>query len=88
MPLPSSLADIAQKSVVLFLTGTTIYYMVNVGVLVNRRMELKKQGKLEEELARLTGTFMKNENGDIHAETMTTPCPMPATDQPGKVDDA
>lgn len=26
--------------------------MVNVGYLVNRRMELKKQGKLEEELVR------------------------------------
>lgn len=28
----------------------SVYYMVNVGVLVNRRMELKKQGKLHEEL--------------------------------------
>jgi len=28
----------------------TVYYMVNVGMLVNRRMELKKQGKLHEEL--------------------------------------
>lgn len=27
-----------------------VYYMVNVGMLVNRRMELKKQGKLHEEL--------------------------------------
>lgn len=75
MPLPSSIADIAQKSVVLFLAGTTgiytkyfivvdftrlnfdmaVYYMVNVGCLVNRRMELKKQGKLEEELVRRIG---------------------------------
>ncbi|RCH81661.1 hypothetical protein CU098_008897, partial [Rhizopus stolonifer] len=27
------LADIVQKSAVLFLAGTTVYYMVNVGVL-------------------------------------------------------
>ncbi|CDH56255.1 predicted protein [Lichtheimia corymbifera JMRC:FSU:9682] len=84
MPLPSSIADIAQKSVVLFLAGTTVYYMVNVGCLVNRRMELKKQGKLEEELARLTGTFMKSEMQGAHAETATTPTPMPPTEQPGR----
>ncbi|CDS06657.1 hypothetical protein LRAMOSA09184 [Lichtheimia ramosa] len=85
MPLPSSIADIAQKSVVLFLAGTTVYYMVNVGCLVNRRMELKKQGKLEEELARLTGTFMKSDNMQgAHAETECTPTPMPPTEQPGR----
>jgi hypothetical protein len=27
-----------------------VYYIVNVGMLVNRRLELKKQGKLHEEL--------------------------------------
>jgi hypothetical protein len=77
MPAGSSLADIAQKSVVLLLAGSTglclsslcllfaenhntyartaltVYYVVNIGVMVNRRMELKKQGKLEEELVRL-----------------------------------
>lgn len=78
MPAGSSLADIAQKSVVLLLAGSTgwhfdvelpvvfeelyivltlnfvpvciVYYVVNIGVMVNRRMELKKQGKLDEEL--------------------------------------
>lgn len=70
MPVTGRLADIAQKSAVLLLAGTTgkldityiyintymmtytmtVYYMVNVGMLVNRRMELKKQGKLHEEL--------------------------------------
>ncbi|KAI9244025.1 hypothetical protein BDA99DRAFT_566418 [Phascolomyces articulosus] len=88
MPLPSSLADIAQKSAVLFLAGTTVYYMVNVGMLVNRRMELKKQGKLEEELARLTGIAppQKTTVGDknhLHAETATTPTPMATNAQPG-----
>ena len=29
-----------------------VYYMVNIGMLVNRRMELKKQGKLQEELVK------------------------------------
>lgn len=70
MPLPGSIADIAQKSAVLLLAGTTgktfdepgskcsrvcllVYYMVNIGVLVNRRMELKKEGKLQEELVSL-----------------------------------
>ncbi|KAL1934136.1 hypothetical protein VTP01DRAFT_6318 [Rhizomucor pusillus] len=88
MPLPSSLADIAQKSAVLFLAGTTVYYMVNVGYLVNRRMELKKQGKLEEELARLHGNFLgdrsKSETSkSLHAETVCTPTPLPNSDQPG-----
>ncbi|KAI8139530.1 hypothetical protein BJV82DRAFT_626429 [Fennellomyces sp. T-0311] len=81
MPLPSSLADIAQKSAVLFLAGTTVYYMVNVGMLVNRRMELKKQGKLEEELARLTG--ISGDQNRLHAETATTPTPMATNAQPG-----
>jgi hypothetical protein len=27
-----------------------VYYVVNIGVMVNRRMELKKQGKLDDEL--------------------------------------
>ncbi|KAI9496656.1 hypothetical protein BDB00DRAFT_101929 [Zychaea mexicana] len=83
MPLPSSLADIAQKSAVLFLAGTTVYYMVNVGMLVNRRMELKKQGKLEEELARLTGISSSGDKNHLHAETATTPTPMASNDQPG-----
>ena len=30
-----------------------VYYMVNIGMLVNRRMELKKQGKLQEELVNI-----------------------------------
>ncbi|CAO3665372.1 unnamed protein product [Rhizopus microsporus] len=50
MAVTGRLADIAQKSAVLLLAGTTVYYMVNVGMLVNCRMELKKQGKLQEEL--------------------------------------
>lgn len=35
--------------------------MVNVGMLVNRRMELKKQGKLEEELVRKRGGESKSQ---------------------------
>lgn len=72
MAVTGRLADIAQKSAVLFLAGTTgksrenynkkllnntftfsVYYMVNISMLVNRRMELKKQGKLHEELVSL-----------------------------------
>ncbi|KAI8876253.1 hypothetical protein K501DRAFT_200869 [Backusella circina FSU 941] len=50
MPITGRLADIAQKSAVLLLASTTVYYMVNVGFLVNRRIGLKKEGKLQEEL--------------------------------------
>ncbi|CAO3699117.1 unnamed protein product [Rhizopus stolonifer] len=60
----------------------SVYYMVNVGVLVNCRMELKKQGKLHEELARLNGL---SEKETLHAETSTTPTPLPDTDTPGTV---
>jgi hypothetical protein len=35
----------------------TVYYMVNVGFLVNRRIGLKKEGKLQEEL--VSGYVMK-----------------------------
>ncbi|KAI8051051.1 uncharacterized protein B0P05DRAFT_562747 [Gilbertella persicaria] len=84
MAVTSRLADIAQKSAVLLLAGTTVYYMVNVGMLVNRRMELKKQGKLHEELARLN-TVLENQQAEkaLHAETSTTPTPFPDTSQPG-----
>ena len=33
-----------------FFYPSTVYYVVNIGVMVNRRMELKKQGRLDEEL--------------------------------------
>lgn len=55
MALVHRLADTAQKSTMLFLTGTTVYYMFNVSVLVNRRLELKKQGRLHEDLTRFNG---------------------------------
>ncbi|KAI7907716.1 uncharacterized protein BX663DRAFT_491818 [Cokeromyces recurvatus] len=86
MAITNSLADIAQKSAVLLLAGTTVYYMVNVGMLVNRRMELKKQGKLQEELARLNGILdlQKNDEKILHAETSTTPTPLPDTSIPGE----
>ncbi|KAI8376203.1 uncharacterized protein BYT42DRAFT_573752 [Radiomyces spectabilis] len=86
MPLSSSFADIAQKSMVLFLAGTTVYYMVNVGVLVDRRMKLKKEGRLEEELARWNGIpppAKRESPNSLHAETDTTPTPMPTNDRPG-----
>ncbi|KAI9031714.1 hypothetical protein CLU79DRAFT_729750 [Phycomyces nitens] len=85
MAATSRFADIAQKSMVLFLAGTTVYYMVNVGVLVNRRIHLKKEGKLEEELARMSGNFWKagGDNQELQAETSTTPTPVPSADQPG-----
>ncbi|KAJ2956811.1 hypothetical protein NQZ79_g7397 [Umbelopsis isabellina] len=92
MPAGSSLADIAQKSVVLLLAGSTesclsVYYVVNIGVMVNRRMELKKQGKLDEELAKLARQrFGENANIDqsgLHSETLTTPTPLPESNQPG-----
>ncbi|KAI8065882.1 hypothetical protein BC940DRAFT_68487 [Gongronella butleri] len=50
MPVSSRVADLAQKSFVVLLAGTTVYYMVNIGLMVNKRMELKKQGKLQDEL--------------------------------------
>ncbi|ORY97813.1 hypothetical protein BCR43DRAFT_490402 [Syncephalastrum racemosum] len=82
MPFPGSIADIAQKSAVLLLAGTTVYYMVNIGVLVNRRMELKKEGKLQEELSKYT--FMgEKPQSQLHAQTETTPCPTPDNSQPG-----
>ncbi|KAH8551303.1 hypothetical protein BGW37DRAFT_426158 [Umbelopsis sp. PMI_123] len=87
MPVGSSLADIAQKSVVLLLAGSTVYYVFNIGVMVNRRMELKKQGRLDEELAKLARQrFGENANVDasgLHSETLTTPTPLPSHDQPG-----
>lgn len=92
MAVTGRLADIAQKSAVLFLAGTTVYYMVNISMLVNRRMELKKQGKLHEELGRLNDILeaqqaSKNGGGALHAETSTTPTPFPDTDRPGQVKD-
>ncbi|KAI9308467.1 hypothetical protein BJ944DRAFT_260175 [Cunninghamella echinulata] len=54
MPLGSNLADIAHKSMVLFLAGTTIYYVTNIGFHVKHRMDLKKEGRLEEELAKMS----------------------------------
>ncbi|KAI8582814.1 hypothetical protein K450DRAFT_224919 [Umbelopsis ramanniana AG] len=87
MPAGSSLADIAQKSVVLLLAGSTVYYVVNIGVMVNRRMELKKQGRLDEELAKLARQrFGESANVDasgLHSETLTTPTPLPMSEQPG-----
>ncbi|CAO3671379.1 unnamed protein product [Rhizopus stolonifer] len=64
MAIASRLADVAQKSAVLFLAGTTAYYMFNVGVLVNCRVELKKQGKLHEELARLNGIMEQQQQNE------------------------
>ncbi|KAI9482980.1 MAG: hypothetical protein EXX96DRAFT_615979 [Benjaminiella poitrasii] len=86
MAISGRLADIAQKSAVLLLAGTTVYYMVNVGMLVNRRMELKKQGKLHEELARLNGMVeTQNNEKSLHAETSTTPTPFPPdSSRPGE----
>ncbi|KAF7728500.1 hypothetical protein EC973_006053 [Apophysomyces ossiformis] len=85
MSFSSKLADVAQKSVVLFLAGTTVYYVANIGSLVNHRLQLKKEGKLQEELARLHELAeARNNNGDsLHAETETTPTPIPAVEQPG-----
>ncbi|KAL9540834.1 hypothetical protein MBANPS3_009465 [Mucor bainieri] len=86
MPVTGRLADIAQKSAVLLLAGTTVYYMVNVGMLVNRRMELKKQGKLHEELARLNDVLEAQQaQKSLHAETSTTPTPFPNTNRPGEL---
>ncbi|KAI9288588.1 hypothetical protein BC943DRAFT_316937 [Umbelopsis sp. AD052] len=87
MPAGSSLADIAQKSVVLLLAGSTVYYVVNIGVMVNRRMELKKQGRLDEELAKLArkrfGESANVDGSGLHSETLTTPTPLPMSEQPG-----
>ncbi|KAI8099792.1 uncharacterized protein BX664DRAFT_322126 [Halteromyces radiatus] len=71
-------ADIAKKSMVVLLAGTTVYYMVNIGRLVNERKELKKNNRVEE----------KNENHieTLHSETDTTPVPLPNQDQPGNMD--
>ncbi|KAI8340475.1 hypothetical protein BC941DRAFT_417360 [Chlamydoabsidia padenii] len=54
MPLGSNLADLAHKSMVLLLAGTTIYYVTNISLMVKHRMDLKKEGRLEEELARMS----------------------------------
>ncbi|CAO3678017.1 unnamed protein product, partial [Umbelopsis vinacea] len=63
------------------------YYVVNIGVMVNRRMELKKQGRLDEELAKLARQrFGESANVDasgLHSETLTTPTPLPSSEQPG-----
>ncbi|CAO3636032.1 unnamed protein product [Cunninghamella blakesleeana] len=70
MALGSNLADIAHKSMVLFLTGTTIYYVTNIGFHVKHRMDLKKEGRLEEELARMSAiAFGKEEK---QSSTTTT----------------
>ncbi|KAI8047643.1 hypothetical protein BDF21DRAFT_434105 [Thamnidium elegans] len=89
MAVTGRLADIAQKSAVIFLAGTTVYYMVNVGMLVNRRMELKKQGKLHEELGRLNDILEAQtaSKKSLHAETSTTPTPFPDTGRAGQVKD-
>ncbi|KAI8879960.1 hypothetical protein K501DRAFT_17675 [Backusella circina FSU 941] len=85
MAISNRFADIAQKSAVILLAGTTVYYMVNVGFLVNRRIGLKKEGKLHEELARLNA--MNEDRNGPHAETSTTPTPFPDTDRPGTIKD-
>ncbi|OBZ84701.1 hypothetical protein A0J61_07248 [Choanephora cucurbitarum] len=82
MTVTGRLADIAQKSAVLLLAGTTVYYMVNVGMLVNRRMELKKEGRLHDELTRLN-TQLDSKDHQLHAETPTTPTPLPDANRPG-----
>ncbi|KAG0167923.1 hypothetical protein DFQ28_004694 [Apophysomyces sp. BC1034] len=87
MTFATKLADVAQKSVVLLLAGTTVYYVANIGTLVNQRLHLKKEGKLQEELARLHELAESrniNDNG-LHAETATTPTPIPDTEQPGNM---
>ncbi|ORX43546.1 hypothetical protein DM01DRAFT_195275 [Hesseltinella vesiculosa] len=43
----SNLADLAHKSMVLFLAGTTIYYVTNITMHVRHRIELKKEGSHE-----------------------------------------
>ncbi|CAO3639177.1 unnamed protein product [Mucor hiemalis] len=89
MAVTGRLADIAQKSAVLFLAGTTVYYMVNISMLVNRKLELKKQGKLHEELGRLNDILEAQQasKAGLHAETSTTPTPFPDTGRPGQVKD-
>ncbi|KAI8997356.1 hypothetical protein BDB01DRAFT_752289 [Pilobolus umbonatus] len=88
MSVMNRLADIAHKSAVFFLAGTTVYYVVNISMLVNRRIELKKQGKLQEELGRLNDILEAQlAEKALHAETSTTPTPIPDNERPGNIKD-
>ncbi|KAI9226003.1 MAG: hypothetical protein DHS80DRAFT_33157 [Piptocephalis tieghemiana] len=50
LPLTSRLADLAQRTFVVSLVGISVYALVGTGALVNRRIELAKQYKVEREL--------------------------------------
>ncbi|ORX46480.1 hypothetical protein DM01DRAFT_300975 [Hesseltinella vesiculosa] len=65
----TKVADFAQKSAVVVLAGTTIYYMVGIGKMVNMRMELKKQGKLQEELQRHMENYGSKSSDEHSVET-------------------
>ncbi|KAI8064631.1 hypothetical protein BC940DRAFT_305549 [Gongronella butleri] len=69
MALPSNLADIAHKSMVLFLAGTTLYYVTNITMHVRHRIELKKEGRLEEELARMSAIAFGKQANDADKNT-------------------
>ncbi|RUP48471.1 hypothetical protein BC936DRAFT_144516 [Jimgerdemannia flammicorona] len=77
MPLATKLADLGHKSLVLVLAGAT----VGISTVVNRRLALKKEGRLQEELQRF------GKESDIHAHTATTPTPLPNVGQPGRTGD-
>ncbi|KAI8093819.1 uncharacterized protein BX664DRAFT_330649 [Halteromyces radiatus] len=72
MPLGSNLADIAHKSMVLFLAGTTLYYVTNISIMVKHRMDLKKEGRLEEELARMSAIAFGKEKTSDQPTTSST----------------
>ncbi|ORZ22149.1 hypothetical protein BCR42DRAFT_447480 [Absidia repens] len=72
MPLGSNLADLAHKSMVLFLAGTTIYYVTNISIMVKHRMDLKKEGRLEEELARMSAIAFGKEKSSTDQQSSTS----------------
>ncbi|CAO3595199.1 unnamed protein product [Absidia cylindrospora] len=72
MPLGFNLADLAHKSMVLFLAGTTIYYVTNISIMVKHRLDLKKEGRLEEELARMSAIAFGKEKASADQQQSST----------------
>ncbi|RUS28236.1 hypothetical protein BC938DRAFT_482120 [Jimgerdemannia flammicorona] len=64
-----------------FARDPVVYYLVGISTVVNRRLALKKEGRLQEELQRF------GKESDIHAHTATTPTPLPNVGQPGRTGD-
>ncbi|OZJ05795.1 hypothetical protein BZG36_01271 [Bifiguratus adelaidae] len=62
-----------------------VWYLANIGVMVNHRLELRREGRLQEELYQLSKErWGRAENEGAHSSvTKPTPLPVDAT-RPGQ----